>query len=42
LIWIDDVVADQKAMGIKQWMQMMQDREKWRQIVEEAKAHPGL
>ena len=28
LIWIDDVVADQKAMGIKQWMQMMQDREK--------------
>jgi len=42
LRWMDDVVADLKAMRIKQWMETMQDREKWRQIVEEAKAHPGL
>ena len=39
---MDDVVADLQAMRIKQWMEMMQDREKWRRIVEEAKAHPGL
>ena len=39
---MDDVVADLPAMRIKQWMEMMQDREKWRRIVEEAKAHPGL
>jgi len=42
LRWMDDVVAGLKAMRIKQWMETMQDREKWRRIVEEAKAHPGL
>jgi hypothetical protein len=42
LRWMGDVVADLKAMRIKQWMETMQDREKWRRIVEEAKAHPGL
>jgi len=29
-------------LNIKQWMEKMKDREKWRLIVEEAKAHPGL
>jgi hypothetical protein len=38
---MDDVVADLKVMKIKQWMEKMKDREKWRLIVEEAKAHPG-
>jgi len=33
LRWMDIVVADLKAMKIKQWMEMMQDREKWRLIV---------
>jgi len=42
LRWMDDAVADLKAMRIKQWMETMQDTEKWRRIVEEAKAHPGL
>jgi len=37
-----DVVADLKVMKIKQWMEMVKDREKWRLIVEVAKAHPGL
>ena len=41
LRWIDDVVADLKVMKIKQWMQKMKDRQKWRLIVEEAKAHRG-
>jgi len=39
---MDDVVADLKVMKIKQWMEKMKDREKWRLNVEEAKAHPGL
>jgi hypothetical protein len=42
LRWIDDVVADLKVMKIKQWMEKMKDREKWRLIVEEVKVHPGL
>ena len=42
LRWMDDVVADLRAMRIKQWIETMQDREKWRRIVEEATAHPGL
>jgi hypothetical protein len=29
-------------MKIKQWMGKMKDRERWRLVVEEAKAHAGL
>jgi hypothetical protein len=36
---MDDVVADMRAMRIKQWTE---DREQWRLVVKEAKAHPGL
>ena len=35
LRWMDNAVADLRAMRIKQWMQTMQDTEKWRRIVEE-------
>jgi hypothetical protein len=42
LKWMDDVVADLKVMKIKQWMEKTKDREQWRLVVEEAKAHPGL
>jgi hypothetical protein len=39
---MDDVVADLKVMKIKQWMEKTEDREQWRLVVEEAKAHPEL
>ena len=42
LRWINDVVADLKVMKIKQWVEKMKDREKWRLIVKEAKAHSEL
>jgi hypothetical protein len=42
LRWMDDDVADLKVMKIKRWMEKMKDRERWRLVVEEAKAHPGL
>jgi len=42
LRWTDDVVADLKAVRIKQWMETMQDREKRMQIVEEARVQPEL
>jgi hypothetical protein len=42
LRWMDDVVTDLGVMKIKQWMDKTKDREQWRLVVEEAKAHPGL
>jgi len=42
LRWMDDGVADLKVMKIKQWMEKVKDRERWRLVVEEDKAHPGL
>jgi hypothetical protein len=29
-------------MEVKGWKEKMRDREKWRLVVEEAKAHPGF
>jgi len=38
---MDDVVADLKVMKIKQWMEKTKNRQQWRLVVKEAKAHPG-
>jgi len=40
--WLEDVIADLRRMGNSGWMEKGRNREKWRRIVEEAKAHPGL
>ena len=42
LRWIDDVLADLRVMKIRQWTEKAEDREQWRLVVKEAKAHPGL
>jgi hypothetical protein len=42
LRWMDDVVADLRVMKIRQWTEKMEDREQWRLVVVEVKAHPGL
>jgi hypothetical protein len=39
---LDDVESDLKKMEVKGWKEKMKDREQWRLVVEEAKAHPGL
>jgi hypothetical protein len=39
--WLDDVESDLKKMEMKGWKEKM-DREQWRLVVEQAKAHPGL
>jgi hypothetical protein len=40
--WLDDVESELKKMEVKGWKEKMTDREQWRLVVEEAKAHPGL
>ena len=39
---MSDVVADLRVMKIRQWTEKAEDREKWRLVVKEDKAHPGL
>jgi hypothetical protein len=41
-LYVDDVVADLRAMRIKQWTEKAEDREQWRLVVKEAKARPRL
>jgi hypothetical protein len=40
--WLDDVSMNLRKMGINEWRDRARNRETWRHIVVEAKAHPGL
>jgi hypothetical protein len=40
--WLDDVSMNLRKMGINELRGTARDREAWRRIVMEAKAHPGL
>jgi hypothetical protein len=37
-IWIEEVERELKGMGVKDWKRLALERDKWKKIVEEAKA----
>jgi hypothetical protein len=42
LRWEEDVRNDLKAMKVQNWKKLVQDRNKWKGITEEAKTHVEL
>jgi len=40
--WIDGVEEDARKMGYRNWLAVDQGKGRWRHVLEEAKAHPGL
>jgi hypothetical protein len=40
--WKDDVRNDLRKMGVTNWKQRMQERKKWKEIIEQAKTHKEL
>jgi len=40
--WREEVEGDLQVLEVRRWREMVIDREKWRGIVRQAKAHSGL
>jgi len=40
--WREEVERDLPVLGVRRWRKLVIDREKWRGIVRQAKAHSGL
>ena len=40
--WREEVERDLQVLGVRRWRQLVTDREKWRGIIRQAKAHSGL
>jgi hypothetical protein len=38
----EEAENDLERMKVKRWKEKMMNREQWRLVVKEAKAHPGL
>jgi hypothetical protein len=40
--WREKVERDLQVLGVRRWTELMIDRDKWRGIFRQAKAHSGL
>jgi len=40
--WKEEVGRDLQVLGVRRWTELVADREKWKDIVRQAKAHSGL
>ena len=40
--WKEEVERDLQVLGVRRWRELVADREKWKGIVRQAKAHNGL
>jgi hypothetical protein len=40
--WLNDVSMDLRKMAVSGWRDRARNREVWRRVIQEAKAHPGL
>jgi hypothetical protein len=40
--WREEVERDLQVLGVRRWRELVIDREKWRGIVRQAKAHSGM
>jgi hypothetical protein len=40
--WREEIERDLQVLGVRRWRELVIDREKWRGIVLQAKAHSGL
>jgi hypothetical protein len=40
--WREEVERDLQVLGVRRWRELVIDRERWRGIVRQAKAHSGL
>jgi hypothetical protein len=40
--WKEEVERDLQVLGVRGWRELVTDREKWKDIVRQAKAHSGL
>jgi len=40
--WKEEVERDLQVLGVRRWRELVADRKKWKDIVQQAKAHSGL
>ena len=40
--WKEEVERDLQVLGVRRWRELVADRQKWKDIVRQAKAHSGL